>query len=135
MTLAMLVTVAVCIKLGSWQYHKAQSKQALQQQLEMGLLASPVALPPVIDDIEKWRYRRVKFSGEFAPQYQVLLDNQVDNTVVGYHVLTPVKLEEANQYVLVNRGWVAGNLNRQLPAIKTPIGRQEFVGDIFNPLA
>ena len=88
-----------------------------------------------IGDIEDWRYRRVRFTGTYEPRYQVLLDNQVNNTVVGYHVLTPVRLEGGKQYVLVNRGWVAGNLNRQLPEINTPKGLQKIEGDIFIPLA
>lgn len=135
MTLATLVVMAICIKLGFWQYNKAEAKQALQQQLEKGMLAAPVDFPQTIADIESWRYRRVKFVGTYASSDQVLLDNQVENTVAGYHVLTPVRLENSNQYVLVNRGWVAGTPDRKPPVIQTPEGRQEFVGDIIIPPA
>ena len=41
-------------------------------------------------------------SGNYDKRYQVLLDNQVDNTVVGYHVLTPLQIEGAKEYILVN---------------------------------
>jgi len=132
MTLATLVVMAVCIKLGLWQYNKAEAKQALQRQLENSALAAPVSLPKAIT--EEWRYRRVKFVGTYEPRYQVLLDNQVESTVAGYHVLTPIRLANSNQYVLVNRGWVTGTLDRKQPVIKTPEGQQEIVGDIFIPL-
>jgi len=135
MTLATLVVMTICIKLGLWQYNKAEAKQALQTRLEAGMLLAPVDLPLEIESIEAWRYRRVKFAGTYESKYQVLLDNQVEKNVVGYHVLTPIKLEGANQYVLVDRGWIVGSLDRKVPVASVPEGRQEIVGDIFIPLA
>ena len=135
MTIAAIVVMAVCIKLGSWQYNKAQAKIELQQQLEQGLATASVGLPSYIEDVEAWRYKRVKFEGVYAVKYQILLDNKVNDNVVGYHVLTPMKLEGDEQYVLVNRGWVEGDLNRDVPVINTPEGVQTIEGDIFFPLA
>jgi len=135
MTLATLIVMGICIKLGFWQYNKAEAKTALQAQLEKSLKETPIALPQTIIDTETWRYRRVKFAGTYEPRYQLLLDNQVENTVVGYHVFTPVKLEGGDQYVLINRGWVAGSLDRKVPVITTPQGHQEFEGDIAFPPA
>ncbi len=136
MTIATIVVMAICIKLGFWQYDKAQSKLALQQQLEQGLSVAPVELPDVIQDKEVWRYKRVKLTGVYETQYQILLDNKVSDGVVGYHVLTPMKIESLKQkYVLVNRGWIAGNLNRSIPDVLTPEGKQSIQGDIFFPLS
>ncbi len=135
MTTATLVVMAICIKLGMWQYNKAEAKQALQARLEAGMLLAPVDLPPTSESIEAWRYRRVRFAGTYELKYQVLLDNQVENNVVGYHVLTPIKLEGENQYVLVDRGWIVGSLDRKVPVAAAPEGRQEIVGDISIPLA
>lgn len=132
MTLATLLVMALCIKLGLWQYDKAQAKQALQTRLEAGAQLAPVDLPQTIT--EDWRYRRVKFTGIYEPKYQILLDNQVENNVVGYHVMTPIKLEGVNQYVLVDRGWIVGSLDRKVPEVNAPAGKQEVVGDIFFPL-
>ncbi|MFM9914115.1 MAG: SURF1 family protein [Methylophilaceae bacterium] len=134
MTIAMMLTAALCIKAGLWQYSKAQTKQALQMQLELSLKQAPVALPQKIVNVESWRYRRVKFAGVYQPRYQILLDNQVDNTVVGYHVLTPMQVEDG-AIVLVNRGWIKGSPDRRVPLIDTPSGRQEVEGDIAFPAA
>jgi surfeit locus 1 family protein len=135
MTLATIIVMTICIKLGFWQYNKAQTKLVLQEQMELGLEVAPVGLPDSIQSKEVWRYKRVKFSGVYASQYQILLDNKVNEGVVGYHVLTPMKIEGAKQeYVLVNRGWVAGNLNRNIPKVTTPEGKQTIQGDIFFPL-
>lgn len=135
MTLATLVVMALCIKLGLWQFRKAEVKESLQRMLEQSQTLAPVKLPTAINDIEKWRYRRVKFAGTYEPKFQILLDNQVENGVAGFNVLTPVKLENSQQYVLVNRGWIAGRLDRKLPVVEVPLGRHEVVGDIIIPLA
>lgn len=133
MTLATLVMLALCIKLGLWQYNKAESKQALQTQLNKRLTELPVALPERITDPEAWRYRRVKFAGVYDTRYQVLLDNMVENTVAGYHVLTPMQVEGSGRYVLVNRGWIPGSAERKVPLVSAPQGRQEIEGDIGLP--
>ena len=134
MTIATVVVMAICIQLGFWQYNKAQQKIALQQQIEQGLAVQPVRLPEVVDDVESWRYKRVQFEGEYIPKYQILLDNRVNDNVVGYHVLTPMKVDGSQAYVLVNRGWIAGSLNREVPVVETPVGKQTLQGDIDFPL-
>jgi len=130
LTLATLVMLALCIRLGLWQYNKAESKQALQTQLGKRLAEPTVALPGKITDLEAWRYKRVKFAGVYDTRYQVLLDNQVENTVAGYHVLTPMQVEGSELYVLVNRGWIPGSAERKVPLVSAPQGRQEIEGDI-----
>ncbi len=139
MTLATIIVMALCIKAGLWQYNKAQAKLALQTQLNARLTEPAVALTDqlIADKIaasEDLRYLRVKFTGVYDTRYQVLLDNQVENTVAGFHVLTPVQVQGSKLYVLLNRGWVAG-VNRQLPLINTPQGLQEIEGDIALPTA
>jgi surfeit locus 1 family protein len=135
MTLATLLVMALCIKAGLWQYNKAELKQALQAQLTARLSEPAVALPDKIAEFEQWRFKRVKFAGTYDTRYQILLDNQVENTVAGYHVLTPMQVEGSKQYVLVNRGWIAGTPDRKAPEVATPQGRQEIEGDINLPAA
>ncbi len=140
MTLATLLMMLLCVKLGLWQYNKAALKQALQTQLTARLSEPPVALPDKItslkvEALENWRFKRVKFVGTYDARYQILLDNQVDNTVAGYHVLTPMQVEGNSYYVLVNRGWIAGTPDRKVPAVSTPQGKQAVEGDINLPAA
>ena len=145
MTLATLVLMALCIKAGLWQYHKAHAKLALQAQLNERLTQPAEALTDAliaakVVAAQDLRYRRVKFIGIYDTRYQVLLDNQVENTVAGYHVLTPMQVQGSKLYILVNRGWVAGvpdqvGGNHQLPTINTPQGQQAIEGDIAIPAA
>lgn len=138
MTLATVLMLGLCIKLGMWQYGKADARRTLQTQLNASLSEPVVALPAKMTVQESWRYKRVKFTGKYDTRYQFLLDNQVQNTVAGFHVLTPMQVEGSNTYVLVNRGWVAraaasvGEISKP-PMISTPLGSQQIVGDIVLP--
>lgn len=143
MTLATVIMLGICIKLGMWQYNKADTRRNLQTQLNARLSEPAVALPIEIagkkkEELEGWRYKRVKFIGKYDTRYQLLLDNQVQNTVAGYHVFTPMQVDGSNTYVLVNRGWVArtasnvGELAKP-PTIVTPQDKQQIEGDIGLP--
>ncbi len=140
MTIATVVMLSVCIKLGLWQYNKADSKRMLQTQLNSRLNEPAVALPAKIISLESWRYKQVKFAGIYDAKYQILLDNQVHNTVAGYYVLTPIQVKSSNTYVLVNRGWIprakvkVGEVPKP-PTIYIPQGSQEIEGDISLPAA
>ena len=138
MTLTTFATMALCIKAGLWQYNKAEARQVLQTQLNAGLNQPPVALTDMlvaakIADSENLRYRRIRFTGIYETRFQVLLDNQVENTVAGYHVFTPMQVEGSQTYVLVNRGWIKGSPDRKPPVVTTPQGKQDIEGDIGLP--
>lgn len=138
LTLATVLMLGICIKLGMWQYNKADARRTLQMQLNASLNEPVVTLPDKIENLENWRYKRVKFTGKYDTRYQLLLDNQVQNTVAGYHVYTPMQVDGSSSYVLVNRGWVArtvgavGEISKP-PTIDTPKGTQLIEGDISLP--
>ena len=138
MSLATAIMLGVCIKLGLWQYNKADTRRSLQAQQNMRLTEAAVALPAKIVALESWRYKRVKFTGIYDSKYQILLDNQVQNTVAGFHVLTPMQVKGSSAYVLVNRGWVArpaanvGDIPKP-PVIFTAQGSHYIEGDISVP--
>ena len=140
MTLLTVLMLFLCVKLGFWQLNKAANKQALQVQLNTRQGEPAAALPDKIVTLENWRYKRVKFSGNYDTRYQILLDNQVENTVAGYHVLTPMQVQGSKFYVLINRGWIP-RVNAKvgaaftIPNIPSPQGLQELEGDIGLPAA
>lgn len=126
--------VALFIKLGFWQYTKAQQKIAYQATLDKSLAAKPVALPMNAEAPDTLKFKQVHFVGQYEPRYQIYLDNQVNDVVAGFHIITPVKLENTDTYVLVNRGWVAANARHDdLPVVQTPTHVQQFEGQIWVP--
>lgn len=130
--LLLICMVPLFIKLGLWQYNKAQQRQALQAVFEQYRGAEPVELPKTIEHVDNWKYRAVKLTGEYLPQYQILLDNQLNGERVGYHVLTPLLNDQ--QVVLIDRGWVAALPNHvDIPKVETPTGKQSVFGWVWVP--
>src|SRR5690606_17662788 len=133
-TLITLVCIPVFIHLGQWQYGKAEQKQALQALKDSHAVESRVSLPQEITDPEEWRYRQVRLRGVYDTRHQILLDNQVENGRVGFHVITPLQISDTNRYVLVDRGWIPARASHsELPEISTPEGDQEVTGYIWIP--
>jgi len=133
-TLVTICCIPLFIKFGLWQYNKAELKRALQDSYEHYASAAPSKLPDVIENPEAWRYRPVEVKGEYLPKYQILLDNQVEGEVAGYHVITPVQIENTKHVVLVDRGWIPATDNHtDLPRFATPEGKQSIIGKVWIP--
>lgn len=124
-----ILVFAVTMRLGFWQLDRAQQREALEAQLLAMKEIAPIVLgsDPVIAD--KLQFHPVQARGEWQADRLVLLDNQIQNGRVGFHVFMPLKLGDSNRHVLVNRGWIAGTSDRQqLPRITTPPGSQWVSG-------
>ncbi|MCK5478893.1 MAG: SURF1 family protein, partial [Methylococcales bacterium] len=82
---------------------------------------------------EDLRYRKIELTGEYDEQHQFLIDNQIVNGQAGYFVMTPLKIDGVNKTVLVNRGWVALNKDRQiLPKLSVTTLNTTLKGRINN---
>lgn len=134
----MLCCVPLFIKFGFWQYHKAEQERTLQSMYDGALSAEPVNLPLALlaeDDLADLRYRHVRVQGNYETQYQLLLDNQLNQSErVGYHVITPLRINNSTQYILVDRGWVPADPDRSiLPELDTPLENSEITGHLWLP--
>lgn len=127
--LAGVLMCALCVRLGFWQVHRAEFKAERQAHLD----AAGVPLPAKsAAQLEAWQ--RVSLSGTWVPAQTVFLDNRVREKQAGYHVLTPLQLDQGGGVVVVNRGWVAAGLRRSdLPAVTTPAGHVEVSGLMQQP--
>lgn len=138
-TVLTLICIPLFIKFGLWQYHKAQQKIVIQAAYNQSLVSGSFKFPLdirtlTIADADYWNYKKVTVTGVYAPQYQFLLDNQVEGDRVGYHVITPLKVDHTSQYVLINRGWILGkDTHTELPTFSTPTGLQTITGQIWLP--
>jgi surfeit locus 1 family protein len=120
--------------LGRWQQERAAEKAALQIEFETRALAKPVMLGAPIPDPIALRYFPASARGEWQVSGQIFLDNKFDKEAVGFHVITPLKIEETNTYVLVNRGWVArGTSYPKPPSISAPSGSVLVEGALSLP--
>jgi surfeit locus 1 family protein len=122
-TLAALTFVTLTLALGQWQTRRAETKMALQEAVERGLSAPPLAIGTALVAADAARGRRVVARGEYDGSRTVLLDNRVQRGRPGYEVVTPLRVEGGDRLLLVNRGWTpAGRTREELPSVSTPGG-------------
>lgn len=108
------------LRLGFWQLERAEEKQQLlsvyQQQRKL-----PARKLEIVEASQQLSdYQSHIISGQYDREHYWLLDNKPRGGKVGYEVVMP--LWTGQQWILVNRGWVAApRLREQLPIIATPI--------------
>ena len=134
-TAAAAAGVVLTLALANWQLDRAHEKEARAARL--GALAKdpPVSLAAAEVKAEDVEWRQVTMRGHFEPRFGVLIDNRIRRGVAGYHVVMPIAVGDAgSRYVLVNRGWIAGNPDRaRLPEVRTPQGAIEITGLAVTP--
>ncbi|MBI1423598.1 MAG: hypothetical protein GC149_09050 [Gammaproteobacteria bacterium] len=120
-SLLVVVLFPLLLRLGFWQLARADQKRVIlaNQHAKMDLPPLPIVQRVgANDDLE---YRHLQVSGTFLDKYQIFIDNKVSQGQAGYDVVTPLRIKQTNQVVLVDRGWVPlGNSRAELPHIDTP---------------
>lgn len=133
-TLVTLVLLALLVGLGLWQLDRARQKETMQSDFDSRAVDGAIRLDGTEGDPEVLRYRRARAAGTLDGTRQFLLDNQVRNGVAGYHVLTPLRLDNGTAAVLVNRGWVpVGQARSRLPDITVTIEPGSVEGMVTTP--
>lgn len=116
--IVLVATLAVPLALGFWQLDRADQKRRLAATFAERAGGEVITLGSWIDDVDSWRFRRVRVDGVFDGSHQYFLDNQVHNGIPGYQVVTPFVLDGEGPVVLVDRGWVPQGTDRsRLPSI------------------
>ena len=115
-TLVYLVLLTLLCTLGAWQLGRSEEKRLfLELQAQGSASAEIISLSKHIDiDGDKLRYKKTQATGHYDTTHQFLIDNQISAGKVGYFVLTPFILQAENVGVLVNRGWVPLNPDRDI---------------------
>jgi surfeit locus 1 family protein len=126
--------IVVMVLLGNWQTRRAEQKLAVQNRLDALALGPVQSLPSRMVSAADYVYHRVSVRGEFAPLHTIFVDNRVFRGLPGYHVVTPLRIQGGDTYVLVNRGWVAlGSSRARLPQVRTPAGELGLEGVAVVP--
>ena len=100
--------------LGLCQIERGQAKTNLLDDFEKKILEKPSYIN---QKSQKWD--RVYVEGKWDSSKQILIDNVIRRGIAGYKVLTPLRMKETDQLILVDRGWIKQNTFRdQLPDIK-----------------
>ncbi|XP_068205585.1 surfeit locus protein 1 [Palaemon carinicauda] len=125
--------------LGTWQYQRRKWKLGLIAELEAKTTAPPVELPEDLGDLEDMEYRKVILRGTFDHRREIFMGPRpllvggdvhesgsglISSGQSGYLVITPFKLADRDQVILVNRGWVS---RKQMKAEARPEGQLEGI--------
>ncbi|REE59852.1 cytochrome oxidase assembly protein ShyY1 [Streptomyces sp. 3212.3] len=110
LTLVALLLIPTMIRLGVWQLHRHDHRQALNKVIDDSLAAQPVSAESLTSVGGSVRhedlYRRVTAKGRFDTAHELVVRRRTStDDQVGYHVLTPFVLDNGRT-LLVNRGWI-----------------------------
>jgi surfeit locus 1 family protein len=128
MTLLTLAALLLFVRLGLWQWHRAQHKQELAADFGAGGQSVVDLGARAVSELP--RYAQLRLQGSYDGEHQFLLDNMSHDGRPGYEVLTPLRLTDGRT-VVVNRGWLPLTASRsQLPQValdspgpQAPVGR------------
>ena len=110
-TLLVLAGGALCIRLGIWQLDRLEQRRAFNAHVESVWMMEPLILTgQSTEDLTIMEYRTVSISGSYDFENQVALRNRHFQNEYGYHLLTPLLLDDGVA-VLVDRGWVPAEGN------------------------
>jgi surfeit locus 1 family protein len=93
--------VLLFASLGTWQVsrglEKRDAREAFNQESGFAAWQDGMQIRP---------YQRLKVTGSYAGDRQLLLENIIVNSQNGYYVITPLISREHEPALLVNRGWI-----------------------------
>ncbi len=128
-----LAAVGLCVALGIWQLERAAFKQSVEDSFE-DRLAAEYTVYVAGYETDDLQFRKLEFTGRYETAHNFLLDNQVHRGRAGYHVLTPLYLDDGDHILLVNRGWAEwGSRREPLPGVPAPAQPGKARGIAFFP--
>ena len=125
------VLLPVLLWLGFWQLSRYDEKLAIEENLKMRRFSSLSIVD--LRALDDQRFYPITLTGTFDNSRYFLLDNRTFEGRVGFHVLMPF-LTRNNEWVLVDRGWIAGSYDRrQLPDVPKINGLITIAGQSWQP--
>jgi surfeit locus 1 family protein len=120
--------VALTLWLSHWQTRRGDEKAARQQLLESRAQAPVANITSAALAADALLFRRARARGTFLAEGQLFIDNRMQGSRAGFHVITPLLLQ-GGDVLLVNRGWVARTAAYPAPPeVVVPPGEQEVQG-------
>lgn len=128
-TIIVLFFVILMTNMGFWQLRRAHEKEQMLELLADDQI-NAITEKAQIKDLP--RYANIELKGHYLKAPQLLLDNQVEKGVQGYHVFTPFLIDGLHYYLMVNRGWIAKSaMNSEL--LNVPEDQIQITGKLNTP--
>lgn len=107
-TLAVVLATLGMIGLGFWQYDRLVTRRAINTRIALQRAAPPVRLDPAaaLRDPARFADRSVTVSGRWDYSREIVLRNRSYTDIPGFHIVTPLILDQSGDAILVDRGWI-----------------------------
>lgn len=127
------VTALLFIRLGVWQLHRADEKEAILRRYATAETApardfAEVASNPPVD-----AFARVHLRGDYVPDRVYLLDNPRHDQRGGVEVYAPFRPHGADRLLLVDLGFLPGNGTDQPPQLPPLPGDARELHGLYVP--
>ena len=87
--------------LGAWQVSRGLEKRATQHAYQ-----DEAGFTDFVDGMAVRSFQRLKASGRYLGEQQIVLDNIIINSRYGHYVITPLEIAADKPLLLINRGWI-----------------------------
>jgi surfeit locus 1 family protein len=107
-TILAVGAVGVMVRLGIWQLDRLSQRREFNARVEKQLDEDTLLLDADKLDLDLYsmEYRTVEVRGEYEYSKEVVLLNRYWRERLGVDILTPLRIANTDQYVLIDRGWV-----------------------------
>ena len=129
-----IATIAFLVSLGLWQLERADQKRTIEAAI-LNANIGPVELIANGRELLDKEYYDVRLQGNYLSDKQFIYDNQIVDQVSGYYVLTPFILTDQLGVILVNRGFIPWNGQREkLADIAVDLASREIKVQVSSPI-
>lgn len=126
-----LIFICLFVFLGHWQQKRAQEKAKL-----LNVYHERMRLPALeatnFSISDESRFRLLTLTGQFDHRHTILLDNKIFHGKIGYEVYTPFISPELNAPILVDRGFIAIQGDRNHLPVMSPLTGESQVTGLLN---
>lgn len=128
------VGMLLFVRLGIWQLHRADYKEALLRHYAAAASAPVQPFAEVADGVRGDGFPRVAVRGHYLPDRLYLLDNPNHDRRGGVEVFAPFVVRGGSHVLLVDQGFLSGDGNgHALQAPALPAGELELRGIYVPP--
>jgi surfeit locus 1 family protein len=104
--LLVVLVLIVLINLGFWQLRRLDEKRTLNRNITVALNQPAIPLSSGPINPADLHFHRVVVTGTFDNAQAIVIRNQLLGDTPGLHLVTPLRLKDSDQAVLVDRGWI-----------------------------
>ena len=116
---SLVVAFAIlCCFLGAWQFARRAEAQVEIGRIDANYDAEPVPLQSLLPNLDSFepdqKWSNAVLRGQYLRDEQLLVRNRPHSGAPGYEVLTPLRLDNGNVF-LVDRGWLPFGSTKGIP--------------------